>query len=291
MKENKIIEKSKAFKNLKKIFFPSESEEIITALSILKGTDFKNSLNIIGEELDKQVSKKFLKSKHNTEKNNYRSPYTNIFWPENLRSYLSPEVQQLETNLNTFLEDYAKVYYAGATSSGFVSEKMNNGYVFNIGIYKSNREKNEMMDYYYSYKMFSTITINLSNIQRNSGFRIDCNSSLVYDLEIDIKNIEEKISTNGVLEKYSKKNFMKDNKKPSSDEMIKLIGFFFEQTDCGLRNHELKNVLGIFEAQTEQLFKPRNLFQEELGRFFKDLKGVCSVVGKEDVVVYPQRTL
>ena len=229
MKENKRMEKTKAFKNLKRIFFPSENEEIITALGIIKGTDFKNSLNIIGEEEDKQVKKKFLKSKYNIEKNNYRSPYTNIFWPENLRSYLSPEVQQLETNLNIFLEDYAKVYYAGATSSGFVNEKMNNGYVFNIGIYKSNSEKNDMMDYYYSYKMFSTITINLANIQRNSGFRIDCNSSLVYELNINIKNIEETISTSGILEKYTKKNFMKDNKKPTSDEMIKLIGFFLNK--------------------------------------------------------------
>ncbi len=135
-------------------------------------------------------------------------------------------------------------------------EKSGNGFVFHIGVNKTNSTENEMISFSYSYKIFSSITLNLADIHRDSGFRLDCNSNLVYELDIFIKNIHEKVSTSGTLENYAKKIFMKENDQLDFKEMIKIVGFFFEKTDCSLRNHELKNVLKSFGKQASLIFKP-----------------------------------
>ena len=48
-------------------------------------------------------NKKFLKTKFNQDKNNYRSPYSFLYYPDNLRSYMSTNLQTLETMFNNFL--------------------------------------------------------------------------------------------------------------------------------------------------------------------------------------------
>jgi len=72
--------------------------------------------------MDTLVKKKFLKTKFNNEGVNFRSPYTSIYFPANIKSYPSKNIEYLEKTINTFLDDYDNIYYKGATSTAFVEE-------------------------------------------------------------------------------------------------------------------------------------------------------------------------
>ena len=62
----------------------------------------------------------------------------------------------MEKTLNTFLDNYNKIYYTGATSSAFIEERGEN-YIFYIGILKQNQHEDDKIAYKFTYKTFSTI--------------------------------------------------------------------------------------------------------------------------------------
>ncbi len=62
------------------------------ALAIADEWTMDENPQYIGEELDKSSGLKFLKTRVNKDKDNYRSPITNIFWPENIKTYVSSKV-------------------------------------------------------------------------------------------------------------------------------------------------------------------------------------------------------
>ena len=230
------------------------------------------NIHIQGVELDQQENKRFLCMKYNKEKKNYRSPYTNTFWPENLRTYVTPKINQLEGILNTFLEHYAQIYYSGGISSGFAVELSSNKLVFYIGILKQNDENNTQISSSYSYKVFSSIHLTHSDINKDSSFRVEVNSELYYNLSFEIVPLKEKVATHGLLKNNFKKNYHGESRNISPEEIIEIIGSCFEKSESSLRNKELVNTMKTFQNQVKQIDKQENVFKTDLEGFFKDLK-------------------
>lgn len=120
------------------------------------------------------------------------------------------------------------------------------------------------MRFKYSYKVFSEITIYPSH-QEEQSIELKQNSQLIYDLEIEIKAIEETFRQSGVLKNDSKQQYIGDDEeKKLKIDTLKLIGYFFERSDCALRNHELKNVIRSFQNQMDKLYEPKNEYREIL---------------------------
>lgn len=241
------------------------------------------TLNIQGIETDKKADKSFLCMKYNREKKNYRSPYTNTYWPDNQRSYVTPKINQLETILNTFLEHYVSMYYAGGVSSGFVAENKLNQLTFYIGITKENSERNTYIASEYSYKVFSKIDFSLNDINNNLTLKIDCQSELFYNLKFDIVALNESVTTHGVLKNNSTKQYHANNIRPSNEEIVELVGNNFERNENSLRNKELVNIIKTFKNQFEDVIKEENHYKENFKDFFGELKNLKSKVDKNDV--------
>lgn len=209
--------------------------------------------------------------KHNKEKRNYRSPFTNSFWPENLRSYVTPKVSQLEGVLNTFLEHYAQIYYAGGITSGYAVELSTNKMAFYIGILKENKENNTHVSSTYSYKVFSTILLTHSDINKDSSFRVEVNSELHYNLSFEIVELKEKVSTHGMLKNTFKKNYHGESRNISPEEIIEIVGSCFEKSESSLRNKELAGVHRAFRNQSELIDRKENAYKDVMDGFIKDL--------------------
>ena len=241
------------------------------------------TINIQGIETDKNANKKFLCMKYNREKKNYRSPYTNTFWPDNQRSYVTPKISQLENILNTFLEHYVSMYYAGGVSSGFVAENKLNQLTFYIGISKENAERNTFIASEYSYKVFSKIEFSLSEVNNSLTFKIDVQSELLYSLKFDIIALNESVTTHGILKNNTTKQYNTINIRPSNEEIIELVGNNFERSENSLRNKELVNIIKTFKNQFEDMVKQENSYKENFKDFFGKLKNLESKVPKSDV--------
>ena len=95
----------------------------------------------------------------------------------------------------------------------------------------------------------------LPSHQEDQSIELKLHSQLVYNLKIDIKAIDESFHHSGVLKNESKQQYIGDDEeKKLKIDTLKLIGYFFEKSDCALRNHELKNVLNIFQNQLNKLY-------------------------------------
>lgn len=55
---------------------------------------------------------------------------------------------------------------------------------------------------------------------------------------------------------------------------MKLIGYFFERSDCALRNHELKNIINTFQSQVKRLYQPVNEYKDLIEEIAKNA-GKC----------------
>lgn len=60
-----------------------------------------------------------------------------------------------------------------------------------------------------------------------------------------------------------------DEEKKLKIDTLKLIGYFFEKSDCALRNHELKNVLNTFQNQLNKLYEEKNEYKGILDELAK----------------------
>lgn len=75
--------------------------------------------NPLDEIFDKDQDKYFIKSPYNQEINNFRSPWSNKYYPEtNEKNYFPNEkIRNEEIRANNIWEKYVKQYYGTATSS------------------------------------------------------------------------------------------------------------------------------------------------------------------------------
>lgn len=122
-----------------------------------------------------------------------------------------------------------------------------------MGILKEHESSEEDIDYSFIYKSYCKIKVSTKNID-NGGFSMEIESKLNYDFQVEIPKIEEDYSTNGQLNQNLMKTFYL-NKDLKEDDIIKLVGYFFEKIDSSLRNSGLK---GVFNDALNKvlLFKP-----------------------------------
>lgn len=228
-------------------------------------------VNIQGVETDAQAGRRFLATRLNREKRNYRSPHSNSFWPENLRSYVTPRVAALEAALNAFLEHYVQVYYAGGVASGFAVELSANKLAFYVGVLKENRESNTQVASAYSYKVWSAVQLTHSDINKDASFRVEVASELHYALSFDIVALRERVESGGLLRNAFKKNYHGESRNISPEEIVEIVGGCFERSESSLRNKELGSALRGFRNQVALLDRQENAYKAELDGFVKEL--------------------
>lgn len=241
---------------------------------------------ILGEERDPQANKTFLKTKFNRDKNNFRSPYTNILWPENLRHYTSPKVQQLEHYLTTFLENFQSLYYCGGTASGFVSEKGSESLTFNICVLKEYREEKDSFICTYSYKHVCQVLLVTSDIQRDSGFAFESRSTLIYEMSIENAGGGEKTSCSGQFLHSAQKNYLKNQKALGNEEIIEIVGSFFEKADCYLRTCFRNQLFKVLESKIQQFEEDSSQFKPDSSKLMAELRNLRTKIISNDNLKY-----
>lgn len=63
-----------------------------------------------------------------------------------------------------------------------------------------------------------------------------------------------------------------DEEKNLNLDTLKLVGYFFEKSDCALRNHELKNVFNVYLKQIGKVCQQKNQHQNLIDDLTTKLK-------------------
>lgn len=195
-----------------------------------------------------------------------------MFWPENLRHYTSVKVQQLEQYLNTFLSHFQTIYYCGGTASGFVAEKGPESLLFNICALKEHAEEKGGFSCRYSYKHVCQITLTMSDLQRDSGFAFESRSTLIYDLAYGQSARNEAASCSGQFLHSAQKNYLKSQKNLSNEEVIEIVGSFFEKADCALRACFKGQLFKILGNKLEALGENLEVVRPEISKINSSLR-------------------
>ncbi len=170
----------------------------------------------------------------NKDKNNFRSPLSNVYFPDGNKTYVSQKVHNIEEQLNTFLKYFQECYYQNGTANGFVTEILNDELIFNIGCYKSGLEVAEDIKINYQYKHCCEIKMKTINIENDISFPFDSESQLHYFIQYNFNN-NEKTVFKGILNHKYLKQYRKSQKKITEEEIIENIGPIFEKNDSFLR--------------------------------------------------------
>ncbi|SPJ09021.1 F-actin-capping protein subunit beta, putative [Plasmodium sp. DRC-Itaito] len=121
---------------------------------------------------DKEENKYYLGNMFNKEKDSYRSPYTNIYFPEQyINSYVPPEhLRTLEILYNKIFDRYRKAYYMNGLSSVYLlPHPIEDGFVACFLI-----KKKEIFDKETNIKWEAThlIQVNITNLKVH--YQISC---------------------------------------------------------------------------------------------------------------------
>ncbi|CDO63054.1 f-actin capping protein beta subunit, putative [Plasmodium reichenowi] len=142
---------------------------------------------------DKEENKYYLGNMFNKEKDSYRSPYTNIYFPEHyINSYVPPEhLRTLEILYNNIFDRYRKAYYMNGLSSVYLwPNPIEDGFVACFLI-----KKEEIFDKETNIEWEAThlIQVNIRNL--NVYYQISCT------INFEIKKYNDNLLLSGNINK------------------------------------------------------------------------------------------
>lgn len=169
-KAHKTGDKKNAFEDLRFKYFPLEDDQTIKAFKMLEPIQSAEKQFILGKEKDFKMNKRFLKTKFNRGgKDNHRSPYSTILWPDNERCYPSVKIQNFENIFNTNLKHYIdSVYQEQTLANAFMEEINNEDSKIGIALLSSDIKSSDTDESAYLYKLINEFDIKITGSMNKS---------------------------------------------------------------------------------------------------------------------------
>lgn len=278
-------ERQKAFVKLQNALFPSnEPEKVREVLSLCPPADaefFSTICQYIhGDCEDTKEKRLFLKTAVNRDGLNFRSPFSNAFFPEVSKSYASEEVRELEAQLNHFLDHYARAHLPGALSSAFAVETKD-APLFYFALARRGREARDGQVCAHAYEVFVQVRL----ARKELTYKFSAASSLKYALSLEDAARRERASYEGSLNHNSLKTLSLSSAM-SREELVEVVAGLFERGETALRNSLLYSVLRTHRAKLEEaLERPRaeSAVQARLVEEFRVLNAAQSYSSIEEL--------
>ncbi len=115
----------------------------------------------------------------------------------------------------------------------------------------------------------------MSDLQKDSGFSFESRSTLIYDLAFEQKTAMEKTSSSGQFLHSAQKNYLKSQKMLANEEIIEIVGTFFEKADCSLRTGFKNQLFKVIENKVQSIQDDVTPIRPDLAKLtseFKNLK-------------------
>lgn len=154
-------------------------------------------------EQDPQTSSAFIKTEFNRDGSSYRSPYSNVYVPQQADAYFPSEpMRNFEKKCNLLFQEYTKLYYEGGLGNFFVSEGeegFNCGFFAKKGTVCASAEVDPSGGMGGNWDSFNTMSV-----------KIDGKGNAVYNLNTTVM-VEFKIK-NGQLGEIDLSGYRRENR-------------------------------------------------------------------------------